>query len=113
MGPARVLGRLGEPRHHRPKERHGQGRAGRACIRHLDRLRNIGKLNEGVNWGLLGALANTAFSTGAGGVTGTVKIDVVDYERPPAIAEDSPDNRIIAVAWHLKENGLPAVFVTK
>jgi PhoH-like ATPase len=89
------------------------GRNARACIRHLDRLRAVGHLNEGVNWGLLGAIANTAVSTGPGGATGTVKIDVNDYVRPASIAEDSPDNRIIAAAWHLKEKGLPAVFVTK
>jgi PhoH-like ATPase len=77
------------------------GRNARACIRHLDRLRAVGHLNEGVNWGLLGTLANTA------------KIDVEDYVRPTSIALDSPDNRIIAVAWHLKEKGLRTVFVTK
>ncbi len=88
------------------------GRNARACIRHLDRLRAVGHLNEGVNWGLLGTLANTANSAGANG-TGTVKIDVEDYTRPTSIALDSPDNRIIAVAWHLKEKGHRTVFVTK
>jgi len=38
---------------------------------------------------------------------------VKDYPRPQAISEDSPDNRIIAVAWHLKETGTRTVFVTK
>ncbi len=89
------------------------GRNARACIRHLDRLRAIGHLDEGVSWGALGAMANTAFAPGVGGVTGTVKIDVVEYKRPDAISEDSPDNRIIAVAWHLKETGTRVVFVTK
>src|SRR5437870_6543044 len=42
------------------------GRNARACIRHLDRLRTVGHLNEGVNWGLLGAIADTAISTGSG-----------------------------------------------
>jgi PhoH-like ATPase len=90
------------------------GRNARACIRHLDRLRAIGHLAEGVNWGALGPLSGTAFSTGEGGVTGTVTIDVNDYERPQAISEDSPDNRILAVAWHIKQSGNEQViFVTK
>jgi len=62
---------------------------------------------------LLGVMANTAASTGPGGATGTVKIDVTDYVRPASIGEDSPDNRIIAAAWHLKEKGARTVFVTK
>src|SRR5262245_6691389 len=89
------------------------GRNARACIRHLDRLRMVGHLNEGVDWGLLGAMANTAVSTGPGGATGTVKIEVNEFERPPSIAEESPDNRIIAVAWHLHKQGARTVFVTK
>jgi len=89
------------------------GRNARACIRHLDRLRAIGKLSEGVDWGELGSVMNTALSTAPGGLTGTIRIDVKDYPRPQAISEDSPDNRIIAVAWHLKETGTRTVFVTK
>jgi len=89
------------------------GRNARACIRHLDRLRMVGHLNEGVDWGLLGPMANTAFSTGPGGTTGTVKIEVNEFERPPSISEESPDNRIIAVAWHLQQQDARTVFVTK
>lgn len=89
------------------------GRNSRAAIRHLDRLRAIGPLAAGVNWGALLPLANTAHAVGPGGVTGTVRVDVTDYERPPAIIEDAPDNHIIAVAWHLHQRGLRTVFVTK
>jgi PhoH-like ATPase len=89
------------------------GRNARACIRHLDRLRQIGKLGDGVDWGLLQLQPNTARSTGPNGSTGTIRIDMVDYERPGAIAEDMPDNHIIAVAWHLKQTGTNVVFVTK
>jgi PhoH-like ATPase len=90
------------------------GRNARACIRHLDRLRAIGHLAEGVNWGELGPIAGTAFSTGENGQTGTITIDVHEYGRPESIDEDTPDNRIIAVAWHLKEGGRDGVvFVTK
>jgi PhoH-like ATPase len=89
------------------------GRNARACIRHLDRLRGIGRLSEGVSWGELGVIPNTASSTGPGGTTGTIRIIVEDLPRPGAIHEDSPDNRIINVAWHLKERGVRTVFVTK
>ncbi|MBI1191157.1 MAG: AAA family ATPase [Tepidisphaera sp.] len=90
------------------------GRNARACIRHLDRLRAIGRLSEGVEWGKLPTLPNTARSTGPnGGATGTIRIDVVDHPRPAAISDDSPDNHIIAVAYYLKEKGTRTVFVTK
>ena len=89
------------------------GRNSRACIRHLDRLRQIGKLSEGVDWGQLPTQPNTARSVGPAGKTGTIRIDVTDYPRPAAISEDQPDNHIIAVAYHLKERGQRTVFVTK
>ncbi len=90
------------------------GRNARACIRHLDRLRAIGHLAEGVNWGELGPQSGAAFSTGEGGVTGTVTIDVREHDRPESISEDTPDNRIIAVAWHINQSGnTPVIFVTK
>jgi PhoH-like ATPase len=86
------------------------GRNARATIRHLDRLRALGKISEGVEWGRLATQPNGARSAGR---TGTVRIDVTDYPRPPAIAEDKPDNHIIAVAYHLKTQGVRVVFVTK
>jgi len=89
------------------------GRNARACIRHLDKLRAIGSLSEGVNWSALLPLTNTAHAVGPGGITGTIRVDVHDYERPSAISEDSPDNRIIAVAWHLTQQGQRTIFVTK
>ena len=89
------------------------GRNSRACIRHLDRLRAVGKLSDGVNWGLLPPQANAAWSTGPGGKTGTIRIDVNEYARPAAISDGSPDNSIIAVAYHLKQQGAKVVFVTK
>ncbi|GAB4383431.1 MAG: PhoH family protein [Verrucomicrobia bacterium] len=89
------------------------GRNARACIRHLDRLRESGKLTEGVAWGTLKLSPEIAPSIGVNGATGTIRVDVRDYERPPVISEDSPDNRIIAVAWHLHKEGVRAVFVSK
>jgi PhoH-like ATPase len=86
------------------------GRNARAAIRHLDRLRQAGVLTDGVNWGEVEGLVG--FAGGPDG-TGSVRIDVTDYERPPVIAIDTPDNRIIAAAYHLKQDGFPAVFVSK
>lgn len=89
------------------------GRNARECIRHLDRLRGLGKLSEGVEWGSTSPSATAAASTGVNGHTGTVRIDVSEHIRPDAIDEDSPDNRIIAVAWHLAKSRPHVVFVTK
>ncbi|MDX2118818.1 MAG: PhoH family protein [Planctomycetota bacterium] len=92
------------------------GRNARECIRHLDRLRAAGRLTEGVNWGELGPIQGAGASTGVNGKTGTVRIDVDvdDKERPAALREDSPDNRIIAVAYRLHQRGkYPTVFVSK
>ena len=76
------------------------GRNARQAIRHLDRLRTRGKLTEGVPWG--------------NGDAGTVRIDPNDYNRPPILSDDKPDNKIIAVAWSLHEDpAKQAVFVSK
>ncbi len=90
------------------------GRAARECIRYLDRLRELGKLTEGVGWGALDLPASAPGSTSPTGSVGTVSIDVNEYERPPVIAEETPDNKIIAVAWRLhQQENKHAVFVSK
>lgn len=89
------------------------GRNARACIRHLDKLREAGKLTEGIAWGKVNLGPEAAPSTGLNGSTGTIRIDVREYARPPVIAADTPDNRIISVAWHLYNDGVRAVFVSK
>ncbi|MEZ6244048.1 MAG: PhoH family protein [Phycisphaerales bacterium] len=87
------------------------GRAARECIRYLDRLRELGKLTEGVSWA---GLDLPASAPGSSHGVGTIAIDVNEYERPPVIAEDTPDNKIIAVAWRLhQQEGKNAVFVSK
>ncbi|MBX3321533.1 MAG: PhoH family protein [Phycisphaeraceae bacterium] len=89
------------------------GRNARACIRHLDLLRKAGKLTEGIDWGHIKLPSGVASARGPNGATGTIRIDVTEYERPNVIAKTSPDNQIIAVAWHLKKEGVRAVFVSK
>ncbi len=89
------------------------GRNARECIRHLDRLRARGRLIEGVEWGAVSPLVGAAAAVGQNGKTGTIRIDVGDHTRPAPLAEDTPDNRIIAVAWHLHQNGGQTVFVSK
>ncbi len=89
------------------------GRNARECIRHLDRLRARGRLIEGVEWGGASPGVGASAAVGENGKTGSIRIDVGDYPRPGPLREDSPDNRIIAVAWHLHEQGAPTVFVSK
>ncbi|MFG0313479.1 MAG: PhoH family protein, partial [Phycisphaerales bacterium] len=79
------------------------GRNARECIRHLDRLRSRGKLTEGVAWG----------DANGNGRVGTIRIDVEERARPEIMREDTPDNRIISVAWQLVQVGLRTVFVSK
>jgi PhoH-like ATPase len=87
------------------------GRNARECIRHLDRLRSQGRLIDGVKWGEHSPVAGQAASST--GQTGDVRIDVAEHTRPSVLAEDSPDNRIIAVAWALHSAGKRTVFVSK
>jgi PhoH-like ATPase len=93
------------------------GRNARAVIRHLDRLRAHGRLIDGVNWGDATLFSDQARSHGVNGKTGTVRIDIVEHPRPAVLKDDSPDNRIIAVAWalHAKfaRDGARVVFVSK
>jgi predicted ribonuclease YlaK len=76
------------------------GRNARQCIRHLDRLRERGRLIDGVKWGN-GNGAATA------GESGTIRIDFADYEVPPALRDATADNRIIAVAYAAQAGGCP------
>jgi PhoH-like ATPase len=89
------------------------GRNARETIRHLDKLRTMGKLADGVDWGLASPRVGAAASSGSNGKTGLIRIDLTQYERPEAIRLDMPDNHIIAVAWHLNKAGQRAIFVSK
>lgn len=74
------------------------GRNARQVIRHLDALRQKGKLSEGVQWN---------------GHGGTVKIELNNPDVPPHVSAQTPDNRIIAVAWHLARAGKRTIFISK
>lgn len=88
-----------------------RGRNAREVIRYLDRLRLIGRLIDGVSLGNGDpALAEAA----AYKPTGSLRIAMSPEERPRALKEDKPDNRIISVAYELqKEKGDRVVFVSK
>src|ERR1043165_998336 len=87
------------------------GRNARETIRNLDRLRDRGRLTDGVPWG---QFSPTVGAGGHGGPDGgTIRIDIVDHARPAVISADIPDNRIIAAAWTLHQAGVRTVFVSK
>ncbi|MEQ8844769.1 MAG: PhoH family protein [Phycisphaerales bacterium] len=89
------------------------GRNAREVIRRLDRLRAKGPLTKGVRWGDVSPQAGAAASTASNGTTGMIRIAISDEARPHAIADDTKDNRIIAVAWELHAKGERSVFVSK
>ena len=96
--PFTVLGELDKFK----KNNDDTGRSAREVIRQLDRLRSKGTLAEGVKW------------NGHGGM---VRVEFADLstceKRPDWFAEDTPDNRIIGVAWSLTQAGHRTVMITK
>jgi PhoH-like ATPase len=75
------------------------GRSARTAIRHIDLLREKGHLSSGVRWN---------------GHDGTIQVALDGYSDPvPGLNFEKTDNRIIAVAWHLKQQGKHAVFISK
>jgi PhoH-like ATPase len=75
------------------------GRNARTVIRHLDRLREAGNLAEGV------PVAETG---------GVVRI-IIPHEQTlsPGLIANSPDNRIISVAYQLHKEGKRVIFISK
>jgi len=96
--PFTVLGELDKFK----KNNDDTGRSSREVIRQLDALRAKGSLSDGVEWN---------------GHGGTVRVEFSDLssckERPDWFTEDTPDNRIIGVAWTLTQQGESAVMITK
>ncbi len=87
------------------------GRSARECIRHLDALRERGRLVDGVPWAE--AAPHRPGAQPNGRRTGTVRIDVNDPARPAMLVGDRADNRIIASALAIQATGVPTVFVSK
>ena len=96
--PFTVLGELDKFK----KNNDDTGRSAREVIRQLDKLRSKGTLADGVQWN---------------GHGGTVRVEFADLssceKRPDWFAEDTPDNRIIGVAWTLTQRGVRTVMITK
>ncbi len=80
------------------KENNDVGRNARQVIRHLDALRVRGSLGDGVQWN---------------GNGGRIRIVLADEDRPGMLREDTPDNRIVSVAWAHQKDGKRTVFVSK
>lgn len=74
------------------------GRNAREAIRHLDQLRERGHLSEGVQWN---------------GPNGTIRVAFAEDDRPKHLSDDHPDNRIIAVAWSMQQQGKYVIFISK
>ncbi len=73
-------------------------RNAREVIRQLDALRLKGRLADGVQWN---------------GHGGTIRVDFAEEKRPRWLAEETPDNRIIGVAWALQDHGHRVILITK
>ncbi|MEM8834964.1 MAG: PhoH family protein [Planctomycetota bacterium] len=86
------------------------GRNARQAIRYLDHMRVRGEITQGVRLGN-GTPAHP--DAGVYGATGLLRIDIEPHQRPKALLDDKADNRIISVAFDLKERGERVVFVTK
>ena len=75
------------------------GRSARTAIRHIDTLREKGHLSDGVKWNGHGGVIKIAMNTGDKAI--------------PGLSFDKTDNRIIGVAYHLKQAGRQAIFISK
>ena len=76
----------------------GTGRSARQVIREIDRLRREGRLFEGVKLNDQG---------------GTLRVDRCDRTAPFALDLGLADNRILAVAHAMVQQGMPTVFISK
>jgi len=76
------------------------GRNARGAIRNLDRLRQVGKISQGV------PIERT-------GGTLRIVLDEALLTPPDGLSANSPDNRIICVAHNLRRAGKRVVFISK
>jgi PhoH-like ATPase len=75
------------------------GRNARSAIRHLDRLREIGNLSDGVRVEQTGGRVRVILEE--------------DQQLCPGLTANTPDNRILCCAKMLQQNGERVVFITK
>jgi len=75
------------------------GRNARSAIRHLDHLRTLGNLSDGVRVDVTGGRVRVILEE--------------DQKLCPGLTANTPDNRIICCAKALQQNGERVVFVTK
>ena len=73
-------------------------RNAREAIRHLDALRQRGRLVDGVRWN---------------GHGGEIRVALDQAELCPHLRDDTPDNRIISIAWRMAQQGRRTVFISK
>lgn len=95
------------------RDERDRGRNAREVIRHLDRLRTMGRLVDGVPWGEACDPKDRRAGGSSPEATGVVRIDVGQHPRPAVLAEDKADNRIVAAAYAMHVRGAPVVFVSK
>ena len=100
--PFTVLGELDKFK----KDNTDVGRNARQVIRFLDRIRQTGKLSDGVAHGERGGTVRVAFFD-EDALVGA------EEGHPHWFREDMPDNRIIGVAWILHRQGLPVTMISK
>ena len=80
-------------------QRSDLGRHAREVARYLDHLRSKGRLSEGV----------PAEETG-----GTVRVERSDaIAKESGLSQDTPDNRILSVAWRIGQTDRKVIFVSK
>ena len=75
------------------------GRNARSVIRHLDRLRGLGNLSEGIDVKETGGRVRVVLEE--------------DQKLCPGLTANTPDNRILCCAYALKQEGKRVVFVSK
>lgn len=75
------------------------GRNARTVIRHLDRLRQVGNLSEGIDVKETGGRLRVILEE--------------DQKLCPGLTINTPDNRIICCAFQLHQEGKQVVFITK
>src|SRR5205085_3719689 len=89
------------------------GRSARTAIRHIDNLRAQGHLSDGVKWNGHGGTIRVAMDSLRRPNEPGRASDGPSGDVPPGLDQSKPDNRIISVAYRLKQKGNHTVFISK